>query len=137
MARRYLLDTNIVSHMFRKNPTVLYHLGQIPFPQIAISAVTEGELLFGIARRPEATRLKLVIEEFLVRVAILPWDSDAARHYAKLRAEIEREGRPMGSLDMMIAAQALSAVAVLVTNDKAFSHIRQLKIEDWTRGPQK
>lgn len=132
MARRYLLDTNIVSRMFQKHPLVLQRLAEIPFPQIAISTVTEGELLFGIHRRPEATRLRALVEDFLRRVAILPWDSEAARQYGRLRAQLERAGRPMGGLDLMIAAQALSVSATLVTNDQAFARIKGLKVEDWS-----
>ena len=101
--------------------------------QLAISAVTEGELRFGAARLPRAARLHSLIEEFLLRVAILPWDSDAARQYGQLRATLEREGQPIGNLDVMIAAHALAVNAVLVTNDHAFVRIKKLKIEDWTK----
>lgn len=138
MARRYLLDTNIVSFILRgNNAAVDYHVSRVPTAQTAISVITEAELHFGIARLPQATRLNALVEDFLHRVAILPWDSETARHYATLRTRLERDGQPMGSLDMMIAAQALAAGAVLVTNDRAFSRIRGLKSEDWTRGPQK
>jgi tRNA(fMet)-specific endonuclease VapC len=67
-------------------------------------------------------------------VAILPWDSDAARKYGQLRAVLERDGQPMGNLDVMIAAHALAVGAVLVTNDQAFARIKKLKVEDWTSG---
>lgn len=137
MARRYLLDTNTVSFIFKSNEAVLRRLAGVSMAQLAISAVTEGELRFGLARRPEATRLQQVVEEFLLRVAILPWDSDAARHYGNLRASLEREGQPMGNLDTLIAAHALATGAVLVTNDHAFSRIKKLKVEDWTKGPQR
>jgi tRNA(fMet)-specific endonuclease VapC len=137
MARRYLLDTNTVSFIFKSNATVLRRLAGVSMAQLAISAVTEGEIRFGLARRPEATRLRQVADEFLLRVAILPWDSDAAQHYGHLRASLERDGQPLGNLDTMIAAHALAASAVLVTNDHAFSRIKKLKVEDWTKGPQR
>ena len=89
MARRYLLDTNTVSFIFKGNEAVLRRLSSIPMAQVAISAVTEGELRFGLARRPEATRLRQIVEEFLLRVAILPWDSEAAQQYGRLRAGLE------------------------------------------------
>jgi tRNA(fMet)-specific endonuclease VapC len=101
--------------------------------QLAISAVTEGELRFGAARLPQAAKLHSTIEAFLLRVATAPWDSEAARHYGQLRATLQREGQPMGSLDIMIAAHALALGAVLVTNDQAFERIKKLKIEDWTK----
>jgi tRNA(fMet)-specific endonuclease VapC len=132
MARRYLLDTNTVSFIFKQNAAVLRRLAGVSMAQLAISAVTEGELRFGLARRPEATRLRQVVEEFLLHVAILPWDSDAAHHYGHLRASLERDGEPMGNLDTMIAAHALATGAVLVTNDHAFARIKKLKAEDWT-----
>ena len=101
--------------------------------QVLISAVTEAELLFGVARMREAVRLKTAIDEFLLRVDFLPWDTNAARRYADLRAALERGGIPMGNLDMMIAAQALAVEAVLVTNDRSFRRLTHLKIEDWTK----
>jgi len=132
---RYLLDTNIASCIIKGNsPAVDRHLVKITMAQLAISAVTEGELRFGAARLPHATRLHNMIEDFFLRVAVLPWDSDAAQQYGLLRATLEREGQPMGNLDAMIAAHALALDAVLVTNDHAFARIKKLKVVDWTKG---
>jgi tRNA(fMet)-specific endonuclease VapC len=134
MTGRYLLDTNIASCVIKGNiPAVRRRIVRVPMAQLAISTVTEGELRYGLARRPDATRLQTIVEEFLVRVVIVPWDSEAAQHYGKIRTALEREGRPMGSLDMMIGAHALSLGAVLVTNDRAFKRIKNLSVEDWTR----
>ncbi len=108
------------------------HLAKVAMAQMAISVITEAELRFGVARRPEATRLRIAVEEFLLRVDVLSWDSEAARQYANVRAALERTGASMGNLDLMIAAHALATQAILVTNDRAFSRIRQLKIQDWT-----
>src|SRR5713226_9438718 len=132
---RYLLDTNIASCVIKgNNPAVDRHLVKVTMAQLAISAVTEGELRFGAARLPHAARLHSMIEDFFLRVAILPWDSDAARQYGQLRAALERQGQPMGNLDAMIAAHALAVGAVLVINDHAFGRIKRLKVEDWTKG---
>jgi len=90
-------------------------------------------LRFGVANKPEAVGLRTAVEEFLLRVEVLPWDSDAAQHYARVRATLERSGEPMGNLDMMIAAQALAAQAVLVTHDRVFRRVKQLKMEDWSK----
>ncbi len=131
---RYLLDTNTASYIIKgKVSRVREHLVRKTMAAIAISVITEAELRFGLARRPEAAQLKVAVEEFLLRVEILPWDSSAAQRYAALRAALERAGEPMGNLDMMIATQALAAQAVLVTSDRAFHRIRRLKIEDWTK----
>jgi tRNA(fMet)-specific endonuclease VapC len=135
MASRYLLDTNTASYIIKGNiPAVRRRLVAVPMAQVAVSTVTEGELRYGVARRPDATRLQTIVDEFLLRLAILPWDSEAAQHYGRLRAALASKGRPMGNLDMMIAAQALASDLILVTHDQAFKRIRGLKIEDWTKG---
>jgi tRNA(fMet)-specific endonuclease VapC len=134
MTSRYLLDTNIASCVIKGNiPAVRRRIVQVPMAQLAISAVTEGELRYGAAWRPDAARLGTVVDEFLLRMTILPWDSEAARHYGQIRAALEREGQPMGNLDTMIGAHALALGAILVTNDRAFKWIRELKVEDWTK----
>jgi tRNA(fMet)-specific endonuclease VapC len=134
MPARYLLDTNIASYIIKRNiPEVRRRLGRHAMSEIAISSVTEGELSYGLSRNPAATRLRVIVEEFLLRVTILPWDSDAARQYGQLRAMLEHGGQPMGNLDLMIAAQAMAAGLTLVTNDRAFARIKGLKIQDWTK----
>ncbi len=134
MPARYLLDTNTVSYIIKGNfPRVRERLVKTPMAQVAVSVITEAELRFGVARRPEATRLKVAVEEFLLHVEVLPWDSEAAQHYAEVRAALERMGNTLGNLDLMIAAHALGAQAVLVTNDRAFGRVKHLKIEDWTK----
>ena len=134
MASRYLLDTNTASYIIKGDiPAVRHRLVKVPMAQVAISAVTEGELRFGVARRLGATRLETILSEFLIRMTILPWDSEAAQSYGRLRATLEREGRIMGNFDMMIGAQALASDLILVTNDQAFKRIKKLKIEDWTK----
>lgn len=134
MAVRYLLDTSTASYVIKGNfPRVRERLLKVPMAEVGISAVTEAELRFGVARKPEAVRLKTAVEEFLLRVEVLPWDSEAAQQYAQVRANLERIGEPMGNLDMMIAAHALAAQVVLVTHDHVFRRIKRLKIEDWTK----
>jgi tRNA(fMet)-specific endonuclease VapC len=137
MAVRYLLDPNIANCIIKGNSAAVdRHLVKVAMAQLAISAVTEGELRFGAARLPHATRLHTMIKDFFLRVAVLPWDSDAAQQYGRLRATLEREGQPMGNLDTMIAAHALALGAILVTNDHAFARIKKLKVVDWTKAPR-
>jgi len=131
---RYLLDTNTCSYIIKGNrPYVRERLLKVPMAGVGISVMTEAELRFGVARLPDAKKLGMAVEEFLLRVEVLPWDSEAAQHYARLRAALEREGEPMGNLDMMIAAQALAAGAVLVTSDRVFRRVKGLKTADWAR----
>ncbi|MGA2204515.1 MAG: type II toxin-antitoxin system VapC family toxin [Terriglobales bacterium] len=134
MAVRYLLDTNSASYVIKGNfPRVRERLLKVPMAEVGISVVTEAELRFGVARRPEAATLKRVVEEFLLRVEVLPWNSEAAQQYARIRASLEKEGEPMGNLDLMIAAQAVAVGATLVTNDRVFRRVKGLKVEDWSR----
>ncbi|MFZ3343227.1 MAG: type II toxin-antitoxin system VapC family toxin [Terriglobales bacterium] len=134
MAVRYLLDTNTASYVIKGNfPRVRERLLKMPMAEVGISVVTEAELRFGVARRPEAATLKRVVEEFLLRVEVLAWTSESAQHYAQIRAELEKDGEPMGNMDLMIAAQAVAAEAVLVTHDHVFRRVKGLKMEDWSR----
>jgi len=132
---RYLLDTNTVSHLLKKHPAVTRRVVETPITALCISAITQGELQFGLARRPEATALHTAVWEFLRRVDVLPWDTSAAQAYGAARAAAQREGRVLAPLDLLIGAQALSLQAVLVTNDRAFGQLAGLSIEDWTEAP--
>ncbi|HZQ69864.1 MAG TPA: type II toxin-antitoxin system VapC family toxin [Terriglobales bacterium] len=134
MAVRYLLDTNTASYIIKGNlPRVRERLLKVPMAEVGISSVTEAELRFGVARIPNARKLATAVEEFLLRLEILAWDSDCAKEYAQLRASLERSGEPMGNLDMMIAAQALAAGAMLVSDDRVFRRVKGLKVEDWSK----
>lgn len=127
-----MLDTNVVSHLLKGHPSVAKHVVAVPMASLCISAITEAELLFGLAKRPDAKRLHMVVQEFLRRVDVLPWDSSAAEYYGIVRANMERQGKTLASLDLLIATHALSVNAALVTNDSAFSQLAGLHIEDWT-----
>jgi tRNA(fMet)-specific endonuclease VapC len=130
----YLLDTNIASYVIKGNfPQVRLRLLKVHMSEIGISVVTEAELRFGVARLPQAAKLGIAVEEFLLRVEVLPWGSEAAQHYARIRALLEREGDPLGNLDLLIAAQALAMDVILVTNDRVFRRVKGLRIEDWTK----
>jgi tRNA(fMet)-specific endonuclease VapC len=133
MSVRYLLDTNAASYAInKKNVAVDRHLARVAMAELGISAVTEGELRYGAARSGSAP-LQATVEQFLLGVTIFGWDSEAAREYGRLRSALEREGRLMGSLDMMIAAHAMALGLILVTGDRAFRRIRRLRMEDWTK----
>lgn len=136
--QRYMLDTNTASYIIKGNPpAVRERLREVPMANICISAITQAELLLGVARKPDAMRLRDTVREFLLRLEILPWDGDAAEAYAQLRAECERNGTLLGSMDMLIAAHAIAAGAVLVTHDNAFYNVKhRLNLEDWSRPRQ-
>jgi len=127
----YLLDTNTVGYLVRTQPTVLARLVSHPPAQIHISAITEGELLFGLANNPSATRLHKTVSEFIRRTTVLAWDRGVALHYGLLRAEMNKQGKPLAPLDMLIAAHARSIKAILVSSDSAFQMVPDLQVEDW------
>ena len=133
MKTLYLLDTNTVSYYIAdKPPQVRKNLRRVNFQSTAVSAITEAELRYGVARKPGAMRRRTSVESFLGDVLILPWDSVAARAYGQLRADQERKGRPLSMEDLMIAAHALSLGLTLVTHDSVFAYVDGLKTEDWT-----
>lgn len=129
---RYMLDTNTVSFLMRGQPQLTQRIERVNMSALCISAVTHGELLFGLAKHPH-TKLKLAVTEFLKCVDSLPWDDTVAEHYGNLRAKMAKIGKVLAPLDMMIAAHAAATNSILVTNDQAFQlAIPDIRIEDWT-----
>jgi tRNA(fMet)-specific endonuclease VapC len=130
----YLLDTNIASDVIKGNPArVRERLVSLPIRSVTVSAVTQGELIYGLAKRGNPAALGGLIHEFLIRVEVLPWTAEVATVYGVLRASCAKRGVTLSALDMMVAAQAVTADAVLVTRDKAFDHVDDgLKLENWT-----
>jgi tRNA(fMet)-specific endonuclease VapC len=134
MPRLYLLDTNTASYIIKGNkPRVRERLVHVPMDRVAISVITEAELRFGLKKKPEAKKLRVIVEEFLLGVNILAWNSDSAKAYAALRFSMESLGKSMANLDLMIAAQAIAVQAVLVTSGAAFKKVNDLEVEDWTK----
>jgi tRNA(fMet)-specific endonuclease VapC len=127
-----MLDTNMVIHILKSHPKVLKSLTAKPIASVCISAITEAELKYGLAKRPEAKRLHLLVREFLRAVDVLPWDSAIAERYGSVRFKMEKDGKGIAPLDLLIAAHALDTRSILVTNDQAFKKVPELKIEDWT-----
>jgi tRNA(fMet)-specific endonuclease VapC len=131
---RYLLDTNVVAfHVRSSSPALQARLRKIRAGSVALSIVTEMEVRYGLARNP-GLRIAPLVEGFLAGITILPVDSTVAAVYAKVRAALEAKGRPIGPLDLMIAAHALAVRATLVTNNvREFRSVPGLAVEDWTR----
>jgi len=132
---RYMLDTNTASYVIKGTyPAIRKKLAGVPMASVCVSAITEAELLFGVARRPDAPGLATAVGEFLLRLDVLAWDSAAARAYAEVRSRLEGAGTPLGALDTLIAAHAMALGVVLVTGDKAFRKVRKLRVANWARG---
>jgi tRNA(fMet)-specific endonuclease VapC len=130
-----MLDTNICIYIIRKKPEeVIERLMQIRVSELAISSITLSELEYGAAKSSRPEQNKVALAEFLAPLEILSYDDMAAQQYGGIRAYLECEGTPIGPMDMLIAAHALSTNCTLVTNNiSEFSRVPSLRIEDWTR----
>ena len=135
---RYMLDTDIASYVIRGDQPILdARLARLTPGEIAISAVTRAELHYGLARRPQATRLAQAVKAFLLYVDTCPFDARVAEHYGKLRAQLEADGTPIGDHDTVIAAGAIVAGMTLVTNNTAhFRRVPGLVVENWVTAQQ-
>lgn len=127
-----LLDTNICIHIINaKPPAVLARFQQYRLGDIGLCSVVAAELSFGVAKSG-SLRNRQALEMFLAPLTILPFDVPAMWAYGDLRAQLERSGTPIGAMDTMIAAHALSQRAVLVTNNtREFSKVPELRLENW------
>jgi len=132
---RYLLDTNACIEVIRgRSPRVLSRLKQCAPGTVALSSITLGELYYGVARSSDPTRNLLALTQFCAPLDLLPFDDRAAAAYGAVRQELERIGFPAGPLDTLIAAHALSAGTVLVTdNVREFRRVKGLTVENWRR----
>lgn len=128
---KYLLDTNTVSFAIRGVGRVGERILRLRPDEIAVSAVTEAELWFGVDK-VGSKRLERAVNGFLSGLPVLDLDRGAARTYGTLRARLERRGAPIGVADTLIAAHAISRGLTLVTNNtRHFKRIPGLAVEDW------
>ncbi len=130
----YVLDTNIASAIIRgRTPQLQDRLMATPDDAVlAISVITQTELLFGLAKRGHPSGLSKAVHAFLERVTILPWTASIAPIYADLHAHCEGAGITLGAMDMLIAAHAKAAEAVLVSADGIFQKIPiGFALENW------
>ncbi len=127
-----LLDTNICIYIINaKPPAVLERFRQYRMGDIGLCSVVAAELAFGVAKSDSA-RNRQALEMFLAPLIILPFDTAAMWVYGDLRANLERRGTPIGSLDTMIAAHALSQQALLISNNtREFSKVPDLQLDNW------
>jgi tRNA(fMet)-specific endonuclease VapC len=130
---KFLLDTNICIYIIKqKPPYVLQKFRSFTIGDIGISSITVAELAYGVAKSGRSQQNQRALEQFLVPLAVAEFDQRAATAYGTIRAALEAQGTPIGPLDFLIAAHALSLNLTLVTNNlKEFSRIPQLQVEDW------
>jgi tRNA(fMet)-specific endonuclease VapC len=129
----YMLDTDTVSFVIRGTSAQLDRRIRATRPRdLCISAITRGELLYGVALKPDSHRLAQVVDQFLCAIASRPWDDAAAACYGRTAATLQRLGQSIGAMDALIAAHALATQSVLVThNTRHFGRIPGLRLEDW------
>ncbi len=130
-----MMDTNTVSYALRGDPpSVRDRLRRVPMAQVCISSITEAELLLGLALKPQAIKLAELVNQFLLGVTSLPWDSAAARAYASLAASSWKQGKRLAAMDILVAAHALSSGLTLVTSDQSFRNLGpRLALADWSK----
>jgi len=132
---KFMLDTNICIYVIKQKPLdVIDRFNQTEISQIGISSITLSELLYGVSKSSKPEQNRIALMQFIAPLEILPYGDEASQYYGELRAHLEKQGTPIGSLDMLIAAHALSIPCTLVTNnEKEFIRIPDLKIENWVK----
>lgn len=130
---KYMLDTNTCVYIIkRKPPKVIKRFKQTDVSQIGISSITLSELLYGVSKSSNPEQNQVALSQFVAPLEILPYDDGASQYYGDLRAGLEKQGTPIGSLDMLIAAHAISLNSILITNnEKEFSRVPNLQIDNW------
>ena len=131
---RFLLDTDIASYIMKgSHPAVAAKLQSVAVEDVVTSAIVRSELAFGAEISPRAAQDKARLAQFLAYVQVLDFPSEAAPHYAEIRAALQKRGTVIGANDMLIAAHARSLSLTLVTNNvREFRRVPQLKVESWT-----
>ncbi len=128
----YLLDTNILIAMSKEKPGLAFRLQRYPAEAILLSTVVLAELEYGIAKSSRQEHNRLVYDTLLRNFRVVGFDAEAARHYGPIRADLEKKGRLIGPYDMLIAAQAKTLNAVLVTdNTGEFARVEGIRLENW------
>ena len=131
----YLLDTNICIYIIKQKPIiVLDRFKTFSLGSIGISSITLAELHYGIRKSTDPEKNLIALNQFIIPLDILDFDYYATLDYGLIRAELEKQGTPIGPLDTLIGAHAKSLDLTLVTNnEKEFKRIKGLKIENWTK----
>lgn len=130
---KYLLDTNICIYIIKKKPEkVIHQFSKVKVGEIAISSITIAELFYGAVKSSKPDENIIALQEFLLPLKRIDFSSDDALTYGKIRTELERKGKLIGSMDLLIAAIAVSRNLILITNNaKEFSRVSDIKIENW------
>jgi len=124
-----MLDTNAVSAFLKGRSPRLD--GWVREQRCCLSAIVVAEIRYGLEKLPPTSQLLVLAENIFKTLEILPWSEACARVYGRLRAELERSGKPLAAMDLLIASHALSEGCTLVTADQAFTNVAELQLEFW------
>ena len=129
----FMLDTNVCIDLIRKKTgKLLSRLRKARPDEVCVSSITLGELEYGVAKSSAPDRNRLALAEFMTPIDIRPYDDHVAPYYGRIRAELERRGKQIGPLDVMIAAHAVALGLTLVTsNVREFRRVPGLPVENW------
>lgn len=130
---KVMLDTNICIYIIKQQPkSVLQRFVTFPIGELGISVITLAELEYGASKSSEPDRNREALEQFISPLEIAVFDRQVTIVYGRIRALLEKRGRPIGSMDLLIAAHALSLSVRLVTNNvKEFKRVPGLRVENW------
>ena len=127
----YMLDTDIASYIKKGNHPEVIEAFRKNLRNICVSAITTAELRYGAMKRNSQSLIWKVFA-FGQLVKSVAWTTKAASAYAVIRSDIEKQGTPIGAMDLLIAASSIAEGAILVTNNtQHFSRVKELKIENW------
>lgn len=131
---KYMLDTNIASFYIKGKSALLdKKMAMVNPNELCISMITQAELYYGLEKANNPVRLTHLVEKFLSQITILDWGDNASRHYAIIRADLEKQGKVIGNMDMLISAHALAENLTIITNNVGeFSRVKGLVVQDWT-----
>jgi tRNA(fMet)-specific endonuclease VapC len=101
----FMLDTDISSYIIKRRPATLVEKFEKHGETLNVSVITAAELRFG-AEKAARPKLAELVEAYLDRLAILDWTNEVTHHYARIRSELERSGKPIGNMDLLIASHA-------------------------------
>lgn len=130
---KLMLDTNICIYLIKQQPpSVLERFLSHPVGDIGISSITVAELDYGASKSRQASKNRMALDHFIAPLDVAAFDREAASVYGRIRAALEQKGTPIGAMDLLIAAHAISLGVPLVTNNaREFRRVSGLKVENW------
>jgi tRNA(fMet)-specific endonuclease VapC len=129
---QYMLDTNICIYVIKNYPPKLHERFNRLAEQLCMSSITLAELVYGVEKSSRRLENLQALEQFSARLEVLAFPAKAAAHFGQIRADVERLGKPVGPLDMLIGAHARAEGLIVVTNnEREFHRLPGVRVENW------